>query len=92
MMHPEECTRYMSEKEILQDSLISQKHMTDSYNTFAGECSSDALRGAMLNILTEEHNMQAQMFSVLKLNGWVQTEPAEAQKINAARLKFAQQP
>lgn len=92
MSNPQQCANIMTEKDILQDSLISQKLITGSYNTFAGECVNEQLRGAMLNILDDEHRIQADIFSRLQSNGWYQVEPAEQQKIQKARQKFDHQP
>lgn len=88
----EQCSQYMGDKEILQDGLISQKLISGSYNTFAGECVSEQLRTAFLNILDEEHRIQADMFSAMQSRGWYQVEPAPEQKIQAARQKFSQTP
>lgn len=82
----------LGEKEMLQDSLISQKLLTDSYNTFAGECTSEQLRNTFLSILDEEHKIQADLFCDMQTNGWYQTEPADQQKIQKVRQKFPQQP
>ena len=82
------CASYLGDKEILEDGLISQKHITDAYNTWAGECSSPRLRGAMLNILDDEHTIQADLFCDLQSHGWYQTETAEAQKVQQAKQKF----
>jgi spore coat protein CotF len=82
----------MGDKEILQDGLISQKHITESYNTFAGECVNEQLRSTFLNILDDEHRIQADMFCNLQSNGWYQVENAPAQKVQQARQKFSQQP
>ena len=92
MTDPNRCTQFMGDKEVLQDGLISQKHITESYNTFAGECVNEQLRGAFLNILDDEHRIQADMFTALQTNGWYTVEPAEQQKIQQARQKFSQQP
>ena len=92
MIEPNKCTQFMGDKEILQDGLISQKHITESYNTFAGECVSDQLRSAFLNILDDEHKIQADMFCDLQSNGWYQVENAPAQKVQQAKQKYAQQP
>lgn len=92
MTNPNQCTQFIGEKEILQDGLISQKLITDSYNTFAGECVNEQLRSTFLNILDDEHRIQADMFCTLQTNGWYQVEPAEQQKIQQARQKFSQQP
>ncbi len=92
MIDPNRCTQYMGDKEILQDGLISQKHITESYNTFAGECVNEQLRSTFLNILDDEHRIQADMFCNLQSNGWYQVENAPAQKVQQARQKFSQQP
>lgn len=92
MSNPTQCAQIMQEKEMLQDSLISQKQITGSYNTYAGECVNEQLRCAFLNILDDEHCIQSGLFSSLQANGWYQVEPAEAKKVQQARMKFSQQP
>jgi spore coat protein CotF len=92
MSNPQQCANILTEKEMLQDGMISQKLITESYNTFAGECVNEQLRGAFLNILDDEHRIQADLFCSLQSNGWYQVEPAEQQKIQKARQKFSSQP
>jgi len=82
----------LGDKEMLQDSLLSQKLMTANYNTWAGECVNEQLKGAMMNILDDEHRIQADIFCNMQSNGWYQTEPADQNKIQQARQKFSQQP
>lgn len=82
----------LSEKEILVDSLISQKSLTSSYNTYAGECVNSQLRSTMLNILDDEHCIQAEIFSELQSNGWYKTEPADQNKVQQTRMKYSRQP
>ena len=86
------CGGQMTEKEMLQDGLISQKHITDSYNIFAGECVNPQLRGTFLNILDEEHRIQAELFSTMQSKGWYQVEQAPAQKVQQTRQKYSTQP
>ena len=90
MTDPNQCAQILGEKEILQDGLISQKHISESYNTFAGECVNEQLRTAFLNILDDEHRIQADIFCTMQANGWYQVEAAEQQKIVQARQKFSQ--
>ena len=89
MANPNQCAQIISEKEILEESLISQKHITGAYNSFAGECVNQQLRGAMLNILDDEHKIQADLFGELQSKGWYQTEPAQQQKLDQVRQKFS---
>ena len=89
MSNPNQCSQFMTEKEILQDGLISQKLITDSYNTFAGECTNIQLRDTFLDILKSEHQIQSELFGVLQSNGWYQTEPAQTEKIDQMRQKYS---
>jgi spore coat protein CotF len=78
----------LDDKQLLKESLISQKHITSSYNTYAGECVSVPLRKSMLNILTEEHEIQANIFEDLQTRGWYQVEAAPQQKIDQTKQKL----
>ena len=82
-------TQVLTEQHILNNSLMDQKMMTGVYNTFAGECVNEQLRGAMLSILTDEHKIQADIFSEMQSHGWYQVEPAEVQKIQKAKQKLS---
>ena len=81
----------MTEKEILQDCLSSQKFTTSNLNTWAGECVCEQLRSAFLNILDDEHRIQADIFNDMSSNGWYQTKPADQQQIQQIKQKFPAQ-
>ena len=91
MTNPEQYSQLMQEKEMLNDLMASQKQISASYNTFAGECVNSNLRNAFLNILNEEHQIQADLFSDMQANGWYQPEQAEQQKIQQTQQKLSQQ-
>jgi Coat F domain. len=78
----------MQEKEVFDDMLSSQKFITDTYNTFANECASPNVRSEFMRILTEEHQIQADLFDEMSKRGWYPTTPAEQQKIQQAKQKF----
>lgn len=77
-----------SDREIMDDILSSQKHITDVYNTFSNECVNQQLQNDMVNILKEEHNIQFSVFSDMQKRGWYSSAAAEAQKINETKTKF----
>ncbi len=79
----------MQDKEWMQDILSSQKLITGNYNTFANECATPQLRDEMLCILREEHDIQADIFDEMNTRGWYPTAPAEQQKVEQTRQKFA---
>ena len=89
---PNGCARYLGEKEILQDALMSQKQISGGYNSYAGECVSENLRAAFLDILKDEHAIQADVFCDMQSRGWYPVESAEPAKIQQAKQKFSRQP
>ena len=72
-------------KEVMNDVLNTQKHLTDTYNTFANECASPQLKDAFVNILSDEHQMQHQVFTDMQQRGWYQVEPADQTKVCQAK-------
>lgn len=76
------------EKEMLSDALSSQKFTTDGYNTFANECSNPAVKGEIMNILNEEHQIQFEIFSEMHKRGWYPVQQAEQQKIVQTKQKY----
>ncbi len=78
----------MCEKDILQDMLSSQKQITSTYNTFAGECEHTNLRDTFLGILADEHGIQTELFNEMHNRGWYQVQAADASQINAVKQKF----
>ena len=80
-----------SDQDMLTDDLSSQKFITDVYNTYANECANVALKNQLMNILTEEHDIQFDIYSEMAKRGWYQTEAADQNKINQAKQKFSAQ-
>jgi spore coat protein CotF len=78
----------MSEQDILKDFLSSQKFITETYNTWAGECVNTNLRDDFLCILKEEHDIQSDIFTEMQNHGWYQTKPAEQTELDTLRQKF----
>jgi spore coat protein CotF len=92
MANQDKATQFMTDKEILKDCLDTQKHITANLNIFAGECANEQLRNTFLNILDEEHRIQADIFTDMNANGWYPTTPADQQKIQQTKQKYSQQP
>ena len=77
-----------TDREIMDDILTSQKHITDVYNTFSNECVNQQLQNDMINILKEEHSMQFDVFSDMQQRGWYSPAAAQQQMITEAKTKF----
>ena len=90
MSNPNQCAQILGEREMLDDFLVGQKHITSNYNMYAGECVNEQLRNTFLNILDDEHKIQADIFSDMQTNGWYQVEQADQQKIQQAKQKLSQ--
>lgn len=78
----------LSDQEIMEDILSTQKSVTGLYNSFSNECVHQPLREDFLNILREEHNIQSSVFTEMEKRGWYTPAPAEEQMVNQAKTKF----
>lgn len=78
----------MGDVEMMDDSIASQKLISSSYNTFANECATPNLRDEFLNILKDEHQIQAEIFTEMQKRGWYQITPADQNQITQAKQKY----
>jgi len=78
----------MKDMEIMTDLLTSQKTITENYNNYANECASKELKNSFLNILQEEHQIQADVFQVMNQRGWYKTQPADQNQLSTTKQKF----
>ena len=88
MTNPNQCASLYDAKEVLGDCLNSQKMITSAYNTYAGECVNSRLRSTFLNILDEEHCIQADIYADMNSRGWYLPEQADQQKIKQTKDKL----
>lgn len=77
-----------TDREIMDDILTSQKHITGVYNTFSNECVNQKLQDDMLKILKEEHTIQFNIFNDMQKKGWYNPTAAQAQMIDETKTKF----
>ena len=78
----------LGDKETVNDLLSSQKYLSANLNTFAGECVCEQLRQDMLNILRDEHAIQAELFNEANARGWYPVKQAPPAEISTVRQKF----
>ncbi len=81
-------TQTLGDKETVNDFIAGQKMITSAYNTFAGECANECLRNDFLNILKDEHCIQAELFTEASSRGWYQTKAAPTAEVNQVKTKF----
>ena len=58
------------DKDKINDMLISEKHLTNTYNTFASESSSKNLQQDILTILTDGHELVIKLSDEMNKRGW----------------------
>lgn len=78
----------LSDQEILDDILASQKHITEIYNAFSNECKNNTLESDTMNILREEHNIGLTVFTEAEKRGWQTPESAPQIKVEAVKTKY----
>ncbi|HEX2985827.1 MAG TPA: spore coat protein [Caproiciproducens sp.] len=78
----------LQDKELFDDMLSSQNFITDTYNTFANECATPNIRNEFMRILTEEHQIQAEVFDEMNKRGWYTPAAANQQKVQQTKQKF----
>ncbi len=81
----------MTEKDMMEDALSSQKQMSADYNTCASECSQKQLQAAFLNILSEEQELGSQIFDEMSARGWYQPKQAQQSDLDQVKQKFSNQ-
>lgn len=84
-------TKKYGDKELLIDSLCSQKFMTQCYNRYTNECIDPQLRSEFVSLLCEEHQIHADLLIEMKKRGYYQTETVEREKIMQLKKFFQEE-
>lgn len=69
------------EKDRVKDILMTQKHLTNLYNSTSNEVDCKDLHNEVLNILREEHEMEHILYDEMKKRGWYDTKMADSKDI-----------
>lgn len=85
---PNNQNQNLTAQDILHDCLSCEKHLTHLYNDGANEATNPQLRQDMLNILMDEHNLEASIYNVMQQRGMYQVQPADTQSIAQAQQKY----
>lgn len=78
-----------SDKDILSDALNTEKAATSNYNSFSNECVHKDVRHTMLHCLTEEHDIQQDLFEMMHAKGYYPTPAADEKEVQQAITTFA---
>ncbi len=83
-----ECSKKMTEQEMMTDLLSTEKFLTGVYNTYCCEAATPAVKSCLMSLLQDTHRMQEALFAEMTAHGWYKTEQAEDQKLNQEKQKF----
>lgn len=76
------------DKEKLNDLLITEKHLTETYNTFTNEASTKNLQQDLLSILSEEHELEFKIFDEMQKRGWYRVEYVNQADIDKVKQSY----
>ncbi|MCL6450773.1 MAG: spore coat protein [Acetobacteraceae bacterium] len=79
----------MSDKVMMADCLLSQKHMGELYNSFLIESGTQELRRDLMDIHRQEIDNTFRIFQAMTSRGWYRTVPADQQTL--AQIKSEMQ-
>jgi len=80
----------MTDKEYMEDVLLTAKTLTSMYHYATQESSTEGLHNQFKTNLNDSICMQHKIFGVMQQNGWYPQQAAEQQQINQVRSKYSQ--
>ena len=78
----------LNDSDILNDILISYKHLVSCYATALNEASNKNIYKLFLGLFESSSKIQSELFELSFKKGWYQLETAEETKIEKAYDKF----
>lgn len=79
----------MNDRDRVNDILILEKYLTDSFNTAAREASHRALHQDIMTVLNETHQCQYEMFELMFRKGHYKLEAEQQQTLDQAYQQFS---
>ncbi|NLN04383.1 MAG: spore coat protein [Clostridiaceae bacterium] len=80
----------LTEQEIMNDALMTEKQLISSYAVFLAETSCQNLRNELNKIITETGQVQFEIFNALKSRGWYNVKNAQINDVQVAYQKYTQ--
>ncbi|PTX59081.1 coat F domain-containing protein [Melghirimyces profundicolus] len=78
----------MNDRDRINDVLAMEKYMMLAYNVASNEASNDALYRVQMNILSDIHQCQRDVFNLMHAKGWYKFDNADQQNVAKAAQKF----
>ncbi|NLE25567.1 MAG: spore coat protein [Clostridiaceae bacterium] len=78
----------MTEQEIMNDALSSEKQIISAYGTFLAESTCENLRSELTKIMNDKQQIQFEIFDTMKQKGWYNVKNANLNDVQTASQKF----
>ncbi len=78
----------LQDEEILLDMLYTQQYLTNTYNTGMNICTSPQAKNQVVEILSEEQQMQGQLLDEMLKRGYITPQEADSLALLLAREKY----
>ena len=80
----------MTEQELMNDALATEKQLISVYGTYIAEASCQNLRNEMTKIITETQQVQFEIFNAMKSKGWYNIKNAQLNDVQQTFQKYQQ--
>jgi spore coat protein CotF len=80
----------LTEKEIINDALATEKQLLHAYGTYIAEATCQNLRNELSKIITQTQQVQFEIFNAMKNKGWYDTKNATIDEVSQAVMKYQQ--
>lgn len=78
----------LTEQEIMNDVLSSEKQIISAYGTFLAESTCENLRSEMAKIINDKQQIQFEIFDTMKQKGWYNVKNANLNDVQTASQKY----
>ena len=83
-------TTSMSEKDLMQDLLATEKQAISAYSTGITESSCENLRNTLVDNFKNNQNIQYKIFDAMKQKGWYPTKDAPDNEVQQLKNEATQ--
>ncbi|MCL2698662.1 MAG: spore coat protein [Oscillospiraceae bacterium] len=87
---PASTPKAMTDKEYIEDVLLTAKTLCGMYHYATQESSTEGLHNQFKCNLNDSIAMQHRIFGAMQQNGWYPQQQAQPQQINQVRSKYSQ--
>jgi len=78
----------LTEQELLNDALSTEKQLLNSYGTFLAEATCPNLRTELTKIITETQLVQYDLYNAMQQKGWYSKKNAVLNEVQMTQQKF----